>query len=171
MAKFVVPFARAPHNHDPAEFSDLSAVEDFGPSMTVQSQKDEADINVIVERFGIGYEMPQNVRAPSYGDFTGMTDYQSARHALMQADVSFAALPASVRAQFDNDAGLFVNFCLDEKNLGQLREWGLAIPLEVSNGNVSGGGVGSQSAAKGEAPAAGPGSNASAAGGSSEARV
>ena len=54
-------------------------------SRAKQSFKDECDINVIVERFGIGYEMPTGVVAPVYGDFTQAGDFRSAMDAVVAA--------------------------------------------------------------------------------------
>ena len=50
--------------------------------MAVQSQRDEADINTIVRRFGLSGELPQGVRAPTYGDFEDIVDFQAAGAAL-----------------------------------------------------------------------------------------
>lgn len=96
------------------------------PSRAIQSQKDEANINTIVRNFGVTGRVPVAARLPEYGDFCGINDYQSALHAIKEADASFSALPAQVRKQFNHDAGAFVDFALDPNNLPQLREWGLA---------------------------------------------
>lgn len=96
------------------------------PSLAVQSQKDEADINVIVRNFGVTGRVPVSVRLPQYGDFDGISDYRTAIEAVRQAEASFAAIPAEVRFRFDNDPQRFLEFCADRSNLAQLREWGLA---------------------------------------------
>ena len=48
------------------------------PSRTKQSFKEEVDINTLVKRFGITGQMPVPSRLPTYDDFTGIDDYQSA---------------------------------------------------------------------------------------------
>lgn len=97
-------------------------------SRTVQSQRDEADINVIVRRFGVTGMVPQSVRLPTYGDFTGVEDYRTGLHALKEAQASFMAMPSHVRKRFDNDPAKFVDFCSDKANLPELRKMGLAVP-------------------------------------------
>lgn len=96
------------------------------PSLAIQSQKAEADINNIVRNFGVTGRLPQAVRLPMYGDFHGVSDYRSAVEAVREAEASFMAIPAKVRAEFNNDPQAFADFCLDPNNLKQLQEWGLA---------------------------------------------
>lgn len=94
-------------------------------SLTVQDQRDEADINVLVERFGLTGQLPQNVRMPTYGDFEGVGDYHAALNALKAAEAAFMEMPADVRKRFDNNAGLFVDFCSDPKNREEAIKLGL----------------------------------------------
>lgn len=96
------------------------------PSLTIQSQRDEADINKIVRDFGVTGRLPASARVPEYGDFTGISDYRSAVEAVRAAEDSFMELPSAVRSEFQNDPGAFADFCLDPSNLPKLREWGLA---------------------------------------------
>ncbi|WNK14520.1 MAG: internal scaffolding protein [Microvirus sp.] len=119
---------RAEGNYDVDEASIASASVPEGKSLTVQSSKDESDINVIVRQFGVTGLVPQNVRLPLEADFIDVLDYHSAMRAVRAADESFARLPASVRTRFDNDAGLFADFCVDPANIDELRKLGLAVP-------------------------------------------
>lgn len=96
------------------------------PSKTVQSEKDNADINVIVKRFGVTGQLPTNVRVPRFGDFDTVNDFQTAMNAVREAQTSFMAMPAAVRARFGNDPQAFLEFCGDEKNIDELRKLGLA---------------------------------------------
>lgn len=98
------------------------------PSLAIQSQKDEADINKIVRDFGVTGRMPQSVRLPEYGDFSGVDDYRSAIEAVRAAEAAFLEVPSKVRAEFNHDPGAWASFCLDPANLPRLREWGLAPP-------------------------------------------
>lgn len=100
-------------------------------SLAVQSQKEDSDINTLVRRFGITGQMPQNVRAPTFEDFSGVTDFQSAMHAVMEAQEAFMQMPADVRSRFDNDAQAFVAFCSDKGNLEEMRKMGLAVAAPV----------------------------------------
>lgn len=97
-----------------------------GESMTVQSMAEEADINVILRRVGIGGQVPQNFRLPQYGDYEGISDFQSALGAVMEASGQFMQLPASVRAQFQNDPQVFLDFTVNPANIDALRKMGLA---------------------------------------------
>jgi len=96
-------------------------------SLAVQSAKDESDINTIVRRFGLTGQIPQGFRIPTYADFLNAPDtYQGALEALDRADRAFRSIPAAIRARFNNDPGLFVQFCSDPANLPELRKMGLA---------------------------------------------
>lgn len=98
-------------------------------SLTVQSERDDADINVIVARFGLTGTMPENVRLPTYEDFTeSITDYATALRVIQEADASFMSIPASVRSQFDNDPQKFLEFVSNPANIDKMRELGLAKP-------------------------------------------
>lgn len=96
------------------------------PSMAVQSQKDEADINTILENFGVTGQLPVAVTLPSYGDFDGISDYRSALEAVKSAEQAFLGIPSFIRERFHHDPQAFADFCLKAENLSQLREWGLA---------------------------------------------
>jgi len=95
------------------------------PSLTKQSFRDECDINNILRKFNVTGELPVGSFQPQYGDFSGITDYQSALNAVMAAQDSFLALPAKVRAKFDNDPALFVEFASDEANKDEMKALGL----------------------------------------------
>lgn len=99
------------------------------PSRTVQSQKEEADINVIVKRFGITGQLPQGVKVPTFGDFMVVDDYRTAIEAVREAQKSFLKMPSEVRDRFHNDPQLFVEFCNDARNLDEMRKLGLAVPV------------------------------------------
>lgn len=99
------------------------------PTLTVQSSRDDADINVIVERFGISGTLPQVTMQPiTNAIFEGLFDFQSAQNALVSAQRAFDDLPAKLRARFENNPALFVDFCTDKENLPELRRLGLAPP-------------------------------------------
>lgn len=111
--------------------ADRCALECRDDSRAIQSQRDEADINTIVKRFGVTGQLPQNVRAPTYGDFDTVMTYQDAQNAIIAANKSFMAMSADVRKRFDNDPAKFVEFCSDSKNLDEMRKLGLAKPEKV----------------------------------------
>lgn len=102
------------------------------PSRTLQEFADECDINAIMARYEkTGVVNHYNTKQPRYLDLTDVPDFQASLNLLRVADEAFASLPANVRKTFDNDPAKFVEFAQDEKNLDQMREWGLAKPLEA----------------------------------------
>lgn len=121
----LAPFLRSGFNYDRDYASRASGLLCQDPSLTQQQFAEDADINTIVRRFGITGELPTGVRAPSYGDFTGVSDFRSALAAIDAAEASFMALPAHVRATFQNDPGLFVDYCSDPANAAGMKELGL----------------------------------------------
>lgn len=116
-------------NYDPDQASDETALTCHDPSLTRQSEKEEADINTIVRNFGVTGRLPESIRVPTYGDFDQVNDFQSAMEAINQANRSFLAMPAETRARFFNDPQVFLEFCSDSRNLDEMRKMGLAVPL------------------------------------------
>ncbi len=114
-----------PITYDPDENSDRSKLIFTRPSRTKQSFRDECDINHILRQFNVTGQLPTGSVQPQYGDFSGITDYQSALNAVMAAQDSFLQLPAKVRAKFDNDPALFVEFASDEANRDEMKALGL----------------------------------------------
>lgn len=126
------PFVRSPYNYDLKAASDAAGLDCSvdGPGKTSQAFAEEADINTLIRRFGIGNPLPQGTRVPSYGDFNGVTDYQSALNLLNQADKAFMALPADLRSRFGNSAAAFVAFVDDDSNRDEAIRLGM-VPKPV----------------------------------------
>jgi len=114
-----------PITYDRDKNSDLARLVFTRPSRTQQSFRDECDINTILERFNVTGQLPVGSVQPQYGDFSGVTDYQSALNAVMAAQDSFLQLPAKVRAKFNNDPALFVDFASNEANKDEMKALGL----------------------------------------------
>jgi len=114
-----------PITYDRDKNSDRSKLIFAKPSRTQQQFRAECDINTILERFNVTGQLPIGSVQPQYGDFSGIIDYQSALNAVMAAQDSFLALPAKIRARFDNDPALFVDFASDEANRDELKALGL----------------------------------------------
>lgn len=101
------------------------------PSRTKQSFKEECDINNIMKRFkktmGVDYlSKYQGYVSGEFGDFSNVVDYRSAIEQVAQAGEVFMALPAKVRAKFENDPAQFLDFCHDPANADELVALGLA---------------------------------------------
>lgn len=120
------PFVRSPYNYDTNAAGDEDAIDCQDKSLTKQSFADESDINNIVKRFSLTGELPDNIRMPTYGDFSQVYDFHSAMNAVAQANEAFDAMPAHIRARFHNDAAEFVEFCSDDRNHEEAVKMGLA---------------------------------------------
>ncbi|WNK12434.1 MAG: internal scaffolding protein [Microvirus sp.] len=101
------------------------------PSRTVQDDLEDSDINTIVFRFGITGTMPQGVKVPEYGDFEEVFDFRTAQDAIVYADRQFMSMPASVRARFNNDPAVFMDFAVDPSNVDEMVRLGLAVAKPV----------------------------------------
>lgn len=113
---------------DADEVSARTALRCLDPSRAVQSQKEDADINVIVARFGIGATLPASPNLPSYGDFTEVKDYQTALDAIRSAESDFYDLPARVREVFDNSPQKLLEAATSESGRELLEKAGLVPP-------------------------------------------
>lgn len=121
------PFIRTEHNYDTNAASEESALVCKDESLTQQHFAEEADINVIAKRYGLTGQLPQGVRAPTYGDFSEITDYRTALHAIREADDAFMKLPAEHRARWANDPQQFIEFASNEANREELTKMGMII--------------------------------------------
>ena len=128
--KITPPFVRSAYNYDLQQACEECCVKDFGPSLTQQSQAEDADINNIVRRFGLTGQLPENHRVPQYADFDEIYDYKTAQDAIALANSSFNQMPPQLRNRFNNDPQTFLEFCSAEENLPELRRLGLAKPLQ-----------------------------------------
>lgn len=141
------PFLRTPYNYDADEVSVETGLECLDESLAQQHQRDEADINVIVKRFGVTGHLPVVERLPLTEDFDEVFDYRSALDQLNAAKAAFMQLDGEMRYRFHNNPAEFVEFCSNPDNLPELRKMGLAreeapppapMRVEVVNGERSG---------------------------------
>lgn len=105
----------------------------FDPSedLAIQSAKDDADINVIVKRFGVTGQLGVPNVEPFYGDFSEVEDYQTAMNRVLEADRAFMQLSSDVRNKFRNDPARLIEFLADPENRDEARELGLLRPEDV----------------------------------------
>lgn len=120
-------FRKAYDDHTDA--SNRSGLKCEDESRTVQSDAKDADINVIVKRFGVTGQLPVVQMPPLNVDFSeGVFDFRQAQDLIIAARHSFMQLDADVRSRFGNDPALFVDFCSNPDNLAEMRKMGLAVP-------------------------------------------
>lgn len=84
------------------------------PSQTLQSFKDDADINCIIARYeNTGVLVDPTVpvsRTPQFGDFSDMPTYQEAQNVIVAATNAFNALSSKIRERFGNDPAAYFQF-------------------------------------------------------------
>lgn len=96
---------------------------------TIQSAVEDADINVMIKRFGLAkVAQPQPA---GYYDLSELTDFQTSLNLIDEMRGRFMEIPAGIRAQFDNDPGQFAGWLRDENNHEEARKMGLLTPKAV----------------------------------------
>lgn len=120
---------RTPYNYDTDQASYETGLYCTDPSRTQQQFTDEVNINNIMRDFGITGQLPQNIRAPIYADFSeSITDFQTAQNIVREAKESFMKLPAKVRERFHNNPQELLEFVHDDANADEATKLGLTIP-------------------------------------------
>jgi len=127
-----LPFLRTPYNYDRELASNESGLKCEDPSLAQQHQKDDADINTIVARFGLTGELPNSNIAPRYGDFSHAVDYHTAMNSVIGAQNDFMKLPANLRSRFQNDPAALIEFLADVNNRPEAESLGLVTPKVVA---------------------------------------
>lgn len=131
------PFIRTRNNYDMDHASRASGLVCTDPSKAQQHDKDDADINTLVRRFGITGQIPVLDRVPLESEiFHDITDFHSAMNAIRESETTFMTLPADLRARFDNDPHAFLKFTSDEKNRDEMRTLGLLKPETPKPGPI-----------------------------------
>lgn len=109
---------------------------DCGEGVTKQSFKDECDIHNILRQYArTGLLNHVNTRPPMFVDVANMPDYRTALQNVRDAEDLFMQLPSKTRQRFENDPGVFLDFCNNPENEGELRELGL-LPPDTIPGEV-----------------------------------
>ena len=119
--------------YDPAEEHDHFGIEFTMPSLTVQDEKDETDINYIVNKYADGQKgiMTLDLGDSSqyaylqFGDATLPGDYSTALELVSGVREEFYSLPAHVRAKFGHDPMNFIDQLNDPATLEYLQQQGL----------------------------------------------
>jgi len=118
-------FLRTPYNYDRDAATNESGLACEEPSLAQQHFKDECDINNILRQFNITGQLPGTPLSPRYGDFSGISDYHTAMNRVIAAQDEFDALPAQIRARFDNDPANLIEFLENSDNRPEAEELGL----------------------------------------------
>lgn len=119
--------------YDPVEEHDHFGIEFTMPSLTVQDEKDETDINYIVNKYADGQKGIATLDLGDtsqyaylqFGDATLPGDYSTALELVSGVREEFYSLPAHVRAKFGHDPMNFVSQLNDPETLEYLQQQGL----------------------------------------------
>lgn len=98
------------------------------PTMTIQSEKDNCDINVIMNRYATcGTPLPYRTDGvePVYADVSELGDYMENFQRCKQAEEMFNSLPSALRKELDNNPANLIPFIQDKKNESRCIEYGL----------------------------------------------
>ena len=99
-----------------------------GPSLTKQSMMQECDINFIINKFQkTGVIEHEKAYKGDYGEFESL-DFHTAMTMVAEAESMFETVPSSIRKQFDNDPGRFLEFVQNEENKPEMLQMGLLAP-------------------------------------------
>ena len=134
--------------YDPVEEHDHCGIEFTMPSLTVQDEKEETDINYIVNKYADGQKgiLTLDLGDSSqyaylqFGDATLPGDYSTALELVSGVREEFYTLPAYVRAKFGHDPMNFINRLNDPATLEYLQQQGLygsKYPLDETQQSVS----------------------------------
>lgn len=119
--------------YDPVEEHDHCGIEFTMPSLTVQDEKEESDINYIVNKYADGQKgiLTLDLGDSSqygflqFGDATLPGDYSTALELVSGVREEFYSLPAKVRAKFGHDPMNFINQLNNPATLEYLQQQGL----------------------------------------------
>lgn len=119
--------------YDPVEDHDHCGIEFTMPSLAVQDEKDETDINYIVNKYADGQkgiatlDLGDSSRYAylQFGDATLPGDYSTALELVSGVREEFYTLPAKVRAKFGHDPMNFIEQLNDPATLEYLQQQGL----------------------------------------------
>lgn len=96
---------------------------------TVQSEREEADINKIIARFEKSGSIARiNSKEPFYGDVSMFDGLADAKMKIQEANELFMDYDAKVRERFDNDYVKFIEFLENPDNLDEAISLGIAQP-------------------------------------------
>lgn len=99
-------------------------------SLTRQEFVSQCNINNIVNKYVKNGNNPFVITQDAkYGDFTNVPSHQDALDLILRAEDHFMQLPPQLRARFDNDAGLLLQFLGNPNNRQEAIKLGLVQDL------------------------------------------
>lgn len=125
-------FIRSAFNFDSDLVSQETGLTCPEETLTQQNTAEETDINYIVATFTRTGILPQASVAPTYGDFSGVSDYREALELIQQADNAFNSLPAATRAHFGNNPAEYLNFIENSTDVDLAAKLGIIDQMPMS---------------------------------------
>lgn len=119
-------------------------------AVTIQAFGEEADINVMMRRYGMTGQLSQRAEEPMYGDFSSAPDFRAALDLVVTARDEFMSLPPLVRERFRNDPAELLSFLSKAENFDEAVRLGLIDPQATG---VDSGSAGSPPVPPAESPA------------------
>lgn len=117
-----------PFSIDSDSHSNIGAIECLDPSLTVQADVAQADINNIVKQFGITHQLPYGMSVPEFADYSDVpNDFHAAMNFIRDTDQVFMSMPAEHRARFENDPGQFLDFVNNPDNYDEAVKLGFVV--------------------------------------------
>lgn len=104
------------------------------PSMTQQHFKDETMIDSILQKYAeTGFLTdPFTPKRPiQFGDFSNVSDFQTAQNAVARATEYFESLPSHIRSSFNNSPAEFLRALDDPEQRSKLVDLGFVAPAEA----------------------------------------
>lgn len=122
---------RQPFGYDADSVSEETGLFCPEETMTQQNTAEQTDINFIVATFARTGLLPQPAKMPTYGDFTGVSDYREALEMIQTAQDSFNSLPADARAYFDNNPANLLDYLENGPDPQILANLGIADVISI----------------------------------------
>lgn len=107
-------------------------------TLTQQNTAEQTDINYIVAQFTRTGILPQAKQLPTYGDFTGVSDYRQALDLIRESDNMFQNLPSEARKHFNNSPADFLDYMLNEPQQALIDKLGLSDYVDTPQTSPSG---------------------------------
>lgn len=90
-------------------------------SLTLQSERDGADINIIMDRALKTGMIPLQADVEALvGDFSEVGSYQDLQDLVLRGTEEFMKLPPNVRARFSNSPQAWLDYLDDPKNVNEM---------------------------------------------------
>ena len=95
-------------------------------SMTEQHHRESVEIHHIFRKYkaqGVDLFNTEIIQSGAV-DFVDFPDFQEAQNMIARGEEIFAAVPAAIRDDFDNDPGKFIEFMQDAENIQAIHDYG-----------------------------------------------